>query len=197
MHDHYLNKFFQKLFFKESGAPGIFLIVLVFLANLALVAGIDFALIHNIPQPETQISSSLIPDLLYPDFSGALDGEALDAWQGFDDSIFVLYRNPDGNTYVAKLEGSGLFHRYHWDRSCHIPIPENQEPYIHDEGNSVNYLRFTISDDGFTYLDHREISLFGSSGNAGSKLLSLWMGISAIFLLLEMIIYNKFHAVFR
>lgn len=197
MHDHYLNKFFQKLFFRDSGAPGILLIVLVFLTNLALVMGIDLLLIHNIPLPEAQISSMLIPDYQYPDFSDALGGEALDASSGFDDSFFVLYRSPDGNSYVTKLEGSGLFHRYHWDKSCHILIPEARDTYIHEEGNSVNYLRFTVSNGGFTEFHHREISLFGSSGNEESQLLSIWMVLAVIILLLELVIFNKLRAVFR
>lgn len=80
MHDHYLNKSFQKLIFGNSGTAKILLMVLIFLLNLGAVAIVDGFLIHNIPavSEEDTVAFGSLHD--GPDFSEYIDGEILDVY---------------------------------------------------------------------------------------------------------------------
>lgn len=188
MHDHYLNKFFQKLFFGNSGNARIFLTVLVFLLNLGLVMGIDYVFIHNLPVPEYEYPNR------YPDFSAYIDGEILDAngAGGTFGKYYVLYRDAEG-TKLVELSYNTVFHRCNLKENSVIPIPANQNPYIHDEGNAFAYLRFTIEDNTIANLDHRDFYL----STNGSPEMSMYIALAALILLLEIVIFNRLHALFR
>lgn len=188
MHDHHLNKFFQTLFFGNSGNARIFLIVLVFLLNLGLVMGIDYAFIHNLPVPEYEYPNR------YPDFSAYIDGEILDAYGagGTFGGYHVLYRDEEG-TKFAELSYNSIFHRCNFRESSIISIPDDQEPYIHDEGNAFAYLRFTIEDNTIANLDHRDFHL----STNGSPEMNMYIALAALILLLEVLIFNRLYSLIR
>lgn len=188
MHDFYLTKFFQRLLFGKHGNGSILLMVLVFLLNLALVMGVDFGFIHNIPLPETTFTPTNT-HRIYPDFRDSFDGEILDMDGEKGGGYYVLYRDTSGDTHVIKLEGSGIFFRYHWNEGSRITIPAEEDPFTYDEGNKVYFLRFTVSNDRFEDFSEREFQLF--SGNIADRLLGVHMVIALLMLIVEGYILNK------
>lgn len=187
MENHYIGKFFRNLIFGKSGTSRIFLLVMLFLMNLGLILFLDFAFIHNIPLPDETVTFRVY-DSSYPDFSDSIDGEILDisgdALQGYH----VLYRDADGVSCVVELDGSGIFHRYRLIKRSRITIPAGEDPFVYEEGDQLEYLRITVTEDRFDRCEHRDFQLF--SGNEQDKLLFCWMLIALIALLTEMYIFK-------
>ena len=135
MHDFYLNKFLQRLFF---GNGGIFGIVLAFLLNLEIVICIDGFLLSPIPATTDYWEG--------PDFSGHIQREVLDkSPQG--DPDFLLYRDESGNRHLATVKHNDVTRRYRIVSSKDQLIPENEDPFVYETGNFFHKTTITVSGD--------------------------------------------------
>lgn len=179
MHDHYFNKFIQKLIFGNSGTAKVLLMVLIFLLNLAAVMGIDGFLIHNIPATETDIPGHYE----YPDFTPYIDGEILDTYGNFN-GFHILYQT-EGETRLVEVKANDIFYRYRIDRGSEVVIPQ-ADPYVYDSGPGFTRLQFTIENHRIT-----ELSESGIIGIGAQKLLGIYMVIALVMLLVEGYILRK------
>lgn len=168
MHDFYLNKFLQKLFF---GNGGIFLIVLVFLLNLGIVICIDGFLLFPIPATSNYREG--------PDFSDHIQGDILDK-SLFDDTGFLLYRDENGNRHLATVKRNDVTRRYRIIHSKDQLIPENEDPFVYKAGNFFHQNTITVSGD--------KIELQEGWGNNTIKGINTYMLIALGALAVEMYI---------
>lgn len=188
MHDFYLNKFFQNLFFGNSGTAKILLMVLVFLLDLGLVMGVDGFLIHNIPAVSHEESAAFGSLHEGPDFSQYIDGEILDVYGNLN-GYHVLYQSDSGETKLVEVKANDIFYRYRIDRGSELVIPADRDIYHYDNGSNLAPLTFTITNGSeITELTHWDFQLFSFGGN---ETLIFYMSIAAVMLLVETYILNK------
>lgn len=175
MHDFYITKFFQKLFFGNSGMGQVLLITLTFLLNLTLVFVIDGFAIHSIAPDDSRS----------PDFSAYIDGEILDSTTP-GGTGFILYRGTDGNRHLATIKENRITWRYRIVNSRDLVISEGEDPFVYETGSILFGGKHTVTVSGDEFIQHECLG-----GGFANETLSAYMLIALASLLVELAIFRK------